>query len=111
MTDHTPLECGLATSPDDELVLTPADQPVVGLGIGLTPEGEAVPLIKITFIDPMAGPCSLTLDTRTGHAERVYSVLHRLLHAIHNPDEHPDDAREVERMLRSLIDSATEGDA
>lgn len=80
----------LTRSPDDELALRPDDTGLtVGLGLGVTPTGEPVPLVKIAFTDLEAGPCCLTLDTREGHEVQLASILTRLLKAVGNPDS-PD---------------------
>lgn len=91
----------LTTSPDDELTLRPDDSGLtVGLGIGVTPTGEPVPLVKIAFVDPEAGPCCLTLDTREGHEVQLASILTRLLQAVNNPDS--DDGHALTATLADL---------
>jgi hypothetical protein len=96
----------IKTSPADELVLMPDDNGVtVAFGMGLLDGTVPVPLVKLLFRDELAGDISVVLDTRFGQAENIYRHLHRLLHAIYEPDEHPEDAAEVQAMMAELIEA------
>lgn len=107
MTEQPPLARELQTRDDDTLELRPDDDGIdAALGLGATDEGEAIPLVHLVFRDAIAGPIQVTFDTRTGHLEHVYSQLHRLLGAIHWPEDHPEDAAEVSRVLARLTEQA-----
>lgn len=97
----TPFAQRISDSPADELNLRPDEAGLtIGLGIGMTPDRELVPLVKIAFTDPEAGPCCLTLDTREGHEVQLHSVLTRLLTAVTHPDT--ADGRALDATLASL---------
>lgn len=98
----TPFAQRISDSPADELNLRPDEAGLtIGLGIGMTPDRELVPLVKIAFTDPEAGPCCLTLDTREGHEVQLHSILTRLLTAVSNPDS--DDGHALDATLRDLV--------
>lgn len=108
MTNNKPLATGITTAPADELSLRPDTNGInVGLGLGVTREGEPVALVKLVFNDPNAGNVCIELDTRTGHPEHIHAQLDRLLKAIHYPAEHPEDAAEVEAMLGDMYKRIT----
>ncbi|CAJ1505684.1 hypothetical protein [[Mycobacterium] burgundiense] len=107
MTDRTPFVRGMTTRAPDELALRPDDDGIDAcIGMSITPEGEPVPHVHLVFRDPLAGPINIALDVRLGHAERIHGQLQRLLAAVYQPDEHPEDAAQMETLLHDLIQRA-----